>query len=267
MLAVRRPKTYAQWRFSFYAFNILWSMVEGTLLAQHEVEIAPCMNAGAGIFWLNELVSTSFPWLILHALVYPLPMSLAIMVNGGAGVAVMMTNVMRCRKSLNRCAAGGKYLRDIYQLLQRCFGIFSATLPLPATTAATAAAATNTSRGLLAAVAASSPLKALGGSSNISTSTVGLEADSMTSCVTVYALVQVFAFIVTMHSLWLNEHAARMEFLARTDAVDVEWRLERLRKPLRAEQITRVVEIVATMGFMSFVLTTAVPEIMAFLQL
>jgi hypothetical protein len=259
ILALRRPKIYAQWRYSFYAFNIIWSMVEGTLMTQKDFEISPCMSAGAGIFWLNELVSTSVPWLILHALCYPLPMPLAIMVNGGAGVAVMMTNVMRCKKSLGRCAAGGKYLQEVYSLLQRYFGIFSATMAVPA---AGITAGNTPHRGFLRAFASSNlRLGAVDTGSAIS------QASSMASCVTVYALVQAFAFIVTMHSLWLSEHAARMEFLSRTDAVDVEWRLERLRKPLRAEQISRFVEIVATMGLMSYILTAAVPEILTWLQL
>ncbi|KAL4539170.1 hypothetical protein Ndes2437A_g02142 [Nannochloris sp. 'desiccata'] len=218
ILAIRRPKTYAQWRFSFYAFNIIWSMVEGTLLIQ-DLEISPCMNAGSGIFWLNELLTTSVPWLILHALVYPLPMSLAIVVNGGA-----------------------------------------ATIPLPA--AASAAAAIPERRGLLAGVA--SPAARLGALSSSSVSSV--EVSPMISCVTVYALIQIFAFVVTMHALWLSEHAARLDFLSRTDAVDVEWRLERLRKPLRAEQISRFVEIVVTMGLISYILTATVPEILKLLQ-
>lgn len=259
ILAIRRPKTYAQWRFSFYAFNIIWSMVEGTLLIQ-DLEISPCMNAGSGIFWLNELLTTSVPWLILHALVYPLPMSLAIVVNGGAGVAAMITNVMRCKKTLTGCAAGGKYFKNIFQLLQRYFGIFSATIPLPA--AASAAAAIPKRRGLLAGVA--SPAARLGALSSSSVSSV--EVSPMISCVTVYALIQIFAFVVTMHALWLSEHAARLDFLSRTDAVDVEWRLERLRKPLRAEQISRFVEIVVTMGLISYILTATVPEILKLLQ-
>jgi hypothetical protein len=265
ILASRRPKTYAQWRFSFYAFNIIWSMVEGTLLTQ-DLEISPCIYAGTGIFWLNELISTCVPWLILHGLVYPLPMPLAILINGGAGIGVMLTNGMRCKKSLNRCAAGGKLIQGIHQLLQRHFGIFSASIPLPAAAAAAAAAASNTTkRGLVAAVMAVATKTPAATSSALSSP--DFDASSLTPCVTVYSLVQIFAFVMTMHSLWLSEHAARMEFLARTDAVDVEWRLERLRKPLRAEQIVRGVEILATMGLASYILTAAIPEILKFLQL
>lgn len=258
-LATRRPKTYARWRFSFHAFNIIWGMVEGILFT-HALEISPCINTGSGIFWLNELLNTSVPWLILHALVYPLPMPMAIVVDGGAGVLVMMTNVMRCKRTLTGCGAGGKLLQNAFQLLQRYFGIFSATTSLPA--AASAVEGITKGRGLLAVGASPSAcLSALNSSSASS-----LEASPMTSCVTVYALIQIFAFIVTMHSLWLSEHAARLDFLSRTDAVDVEWQLERLRKPLRAEQICRFIEILAMMGLMSYILTATVPEILKLLH-
>ena len=240
VLATRRPKTYAHWRFVFYAFNIIWSMVEGTILTQH-LEISPCMSAGTGIFWLNEMISTSVPWLILHALVFPLPMPVAIIVNGGAGIAAMTTNIVRCRKTINGCAAGSKSLQQIYQFLQRHLGIFSARLQLPAS----------------GARAAAMPASALS----------SLQASPLTSCVTLYALVQIFAFVLTMHALWLSEHAARMEFLSRTDAVEVEWRLEQLRKPPRAEQIARIMELAATMALAAYILTAAIPEIMNFLQL
>lgn len=235
-------------------------MVEATLFTQ-KLEISPCMNTGFGIILLNELLSTSFPWLLVHAFLYPLPMPLAIMVNGGVGVAVMITNVMSCKKTVTGCAAGGKFLHYIFQTLQRYFGIFSATISLP--TAPSAAAGMTEGREVPAVAASLSECLGALNSSSVSS----LETSSMTSCVTVYALLQIFAFIVTMHSLWLSEHAARMDFLSRTDAVDVEWRLERLRKPLRAEQIARFVEIVATMGLMSYILTATVPEILKFLQL
>ena len=47
-----------------------------------DFSFSPCTSAGSAVFLVSELVNTSGPWLVLHALVYPLPAPLAIVVNG-----------------------------------------------------------------------------------------------------------------------------------------------------------------------------------------
>ena len=135
-----------------------------------------------------------------------------------------MSDVHRCRKSIAACAAGSKYIQSMYRMVTRIFGIFAAT-------------------------------SSLSGPDYVSPKEL-----EISHCVVLYSMIQLIAFVATMHALWLNEHSSRIEFLARTDAVDVEWRLEKLRNPPKTEKIIEAVEIFGTLVIFSFILSAAVPE-------
>ena len=81
------------------------------------------------------------------------------------------------------------------------------------------------------------------------------------ACVGVYSLVQLFSLVAALHFLWRTEHSARLDFLADTDAVDVECSLERLKKPVVVDRIGLVVELAMAMALFGYILTTGVAEI------
>lgn len=223
-LAARRPQLYTRFRFPLYAFNIVWSMVEGNLLVR-DVRLGPCPTTASGVYWLAQMMNTATPWLVIHAMVFPLPMTQALLVNGAAGVAMAATNAARCRRSLTACPAEFRQLEGAVAAVQRFAGVFSAAAgPAP-------------------------------------------PAGPLPSCVVAYSLIQLFAFAAVMHTLWMNEYWSRLEFLAETDAIEVEWRLETMQRPPRTEQIAWGLELAWTFVFLTFMLSAAVPEALRWTEL
>lgn len=235
ILASQWPKTYVQWRFPIYAFNILWSSMGGNLITK-DFNFSPCTTAGSAVFFVSEIVNTSGPWLVLHALVYPLPAPLAIVINGVASLAIMVTNFRRCHSSMSVCPMGTPYLEKVYEWMRSVSGVFSATHDIPR--------AANFLETGAAAGAGAGQVMPFG------------------ACAAVYAVIQLFLFVVSMHSLWLNEYGSRLEFLAETDAVDVEWWLESRQRPKITERIARGVELVASVVILASIFTALVPEVL-----
>jgi hypothetical protein len=222
-LAARRPQSYSRWRVPLYAFNIAWSMVEGNLLVQ-DVLLGPCPSSTtSGVFWLAQLMNTSTPWLVIHAMVFPLPIAKALLVNGAAGLAMAATNAARCRSAMNACPAEFRNLDGAVAAVQRLTSVFSAAAAEP--------------------------------------------APALAPCIVAYSLLQLFAFATVMHTLWFNEYCSRLEFLAETDAVEVEWRLETMQRPPRTEQIAWVLELVWTFVFLAYILSAALPEVLRWSEL
>ena len=147
----------------------------------------------------------------------------------------MVTNSRRCHSSMNACPEGFQYLKTLYHWMGSSSGIFSPSRGIP------------------------------GGAHKVLTPEVIGQASHalpFAACASVYAVIQLLLFVISMHSLWLNEYTSRLEFLAETDAVDVEWWLESQRRPKVTEWIVRGVELVVTFLVLASVVTTLVPEIL-----
>ena len=84
---------------------------------------------------------------------------------------------------------------------------------------------------------------------------------SLVPCIVMYALVQLMVYVATMRAVWLNEYSSRIEFLAQTDAVDIEWRLQWSRKSPMAEKIYTAIELGLTAAMLAFLLLLVTPEI------
>lgn len=153
-----------------------------------------------------------------------------------ASLAIMVTNFRRCHASMNSCPIGTQYLNKIHEWMCSVSGLFSATRDVPG--------AAN-----------------LLGNSAVAGGGAG-QLVPFGACAAVYAVIQLFLFVVSMHSLWLNEYGSRLEFLAETDAVDVEWWLESRRRPTITERIARGVELGATLLILASIFTTLVPEVL-----
>jgi hypothetical protein len=145
-----------------------------------------------------------------------------------AALTLVGSDVLRCQKSLAACPAGAAHFQALQTWLARAFGVFSAT--------------TSATPGAVGAAA----------------------AGSLTPCVATYLLAQALTCVGLLHAVWLFERAARLSFLARTDRVDLEWSLERMRAG-GVSAMTLALEMAAVLAVLTVGVHAVVPAAMAWL--
>lgn len=84
IVVVKRPGKFIEYRSRINAFNILIAVLESNMLSGvlHFCSVGYCKPAGSPVFWLAQVIVPSTPWVVLHAILFHLPISSAILVNG-----------------------------------------------------------------------------------------------------------------------------------------------------------------------------------------
>jgi hypothetical protein len=82
------------------------------------------------------------------------------------------------------------------------------------------------------------------------------------ACVAAYVAATALVYVAALHAVWLAEHASRLAFLARTERVDVEWELERLR-PGGAPRALLAAELAAAGALLTAPAAAAAPLLLA----
>ena len=80
-LLVRKPETYLARRTSVLVFSIVWIQVLGSPMAVL-LRRGHCSAEGDLLFWIAEISNSAFPWLVLDAFVYPVPLPAAVWAHG-----------------------------------------------------------------------------------------------------------------------------------------------------------------------------------------
>ena len=197
----------------------------------------------------------------------------AVWVNGLASLGLLVSNMARCHTAISTCPVQYQQLQITSDWLQRHLSVFAVTATSSISTGSSSSSSTSLN-------VAASPLSISSmvwsnaastdtttNNNNItdilssSASTSEMALPSILPCLSVYGVLQLFAFALTMHVLWCGEYLARLKWVAGTEAVDVEWRLETMRRPPKTEQIATALELMATLAVFSFILTALVPEL------
>jgi len=142
-----------------------------------------------------------------------------------ATLTLITNNIGRCQKSLGACPAGGPHFQALQQWLSKGSSVFWATMPRHG-----------------------------GGTGG----EVPVAAEPLSACVASYAIFHILGYVVTMHALWMCEHAARLSFIKRTEHITIKWRLEQLGSR-GAPRLMRLLELAAVVLVATVTVHAALP--------
>lgn len=202
-LAWRWPDLFQRLRPLAYLLGLTWPMAQSTLLAGR-LQPTSCGRPGRGLFWISQLLASGVPWLAVHALVFPMPLTCGCLMSFIALLVAMAGNRTRCRSVLEQCPAAGPHFTEAARKLGSLTSLFSAVRVSVA-----GVDGVNGSAALL-------PPASSGG------------ASALQSCVSLYGAAQLgLGYGGALHLAWGMERLARLAFIRRTNNVEAEWHLER----------------------------------------
>lgn len=204
LLAVLAPYAFSRLRPLIYGLSATFPSTSPLVFVSSTLPGASCSSPGSPAFWVSQLLASGVPWLVAHAVLFPLTVTQGILVHGVATLLLLGSNRHRCTLALQQCPAAGPWVVKAAGLLQR-LSIFSGT-----------------GRSQL-----------VGSSAGVAAGGPGGPATELLSCMGVFAVLQVtFGYAALLQLAWWMERASRLAFLRRTDAaVEAEWALERKQPP------------------------------------
>eukprot|EP00887_Chlorella_sp_A99_P007041 scaffold2.g7041.t1 len=110
-LAWRWPDLFQRLRPLAYLLGLTWPMAQSTLLAGR-LQPTSCGRPGRGLFWISQLLASGVPWLAVHALVFPMPLTCGCLMSFIALLVAMAGNRTRCRSVLEQCPAAGPHFTE-----------------------------------------------------------------------------------------------------------------------------------------------------------
>ncbi|KAL4424263.1 hypothetical protein ABPG75_001564 [Micractinium tetrahymenae] len=229
LLAVLTPALFSRLRPLLYAFSVTFPAVQSSPLFSSSMSVVSCGSPASPAFWISQLLASGVPWLVVHAVLFPLTINQGLVVHGLATLLLLSSNRQRCAAVLEQCPAAGPLLARVATAMQG-LSIFSASSHSWLVTGgnATAAAA--------AAAVAGGPAVAGSGGGAAAAAAGAAEAaislQHLRSCMAVFGTLQVaVGYLAVLQLAWWLERAARLAFLRHTEEVEAEWRLEKKGRP------------------------------------
>lgn len=90
VLAVLAPRKFARLRPLLYALSATFPT--SSPLASTGLSAVSCSIPGSPAFWLSQLLASGVPWLVAHAVLFPLTVSQSLLVHG-------VSHCRHCRRS------------------------------------------------------------------------------------------------------------------------------------------------------------------------